>query len=129
MYTGSRGTDRDGNVVVASVVEVETDQKGNEYSQKCQDAGNQDLLPVSGDGAAQTLESLYQLSLGPLESRLWLLQGFQGLYVCQKRLLLLRIMLSIVLAVKAADPRRTLARALPGRFGWLHRAAWRAHVG
>ena len=114
---------------MASVVEVETDQKGNEYSQKCQDAGNQDLLPVSGDGAAQTLESLYQLSLGPLESRLWLLQGFQGFYVCQKRLLLLRIMLSIVLAVKAADPGGTVARALPGRFGWLRRAAWRAHVG
>jgi hypothetical protein len=63
-----------------------------------------------------------------LKSRLWLLQGFQGLYVGvgpiirQKGLLLLRMTLSIILAVKAADPRRTVARAMPRRFGWLCRA-------
>jgi hypothetical protein len=135
VYTGSRSADRYGHVVVTSVVEVEADQMGNEYNQECQDAGNQYLLPVSGDGVAQTLESLCRLSLGLLKSRLWLLQGFLGLYVrvglliCQKMLLLLRTMLSIMLAVKAADPRRTVARVMPRRFSWLHRATWRAHVG
>jgi hypothetical protein len=43
--------------------------------------------------------------------------------------LFFRMMLSIMVTVKTIDPGRIVAGAVSGTFWWLHRAAWRAHVG
>ena len=61
MNTGGGSTDSGRRLVVAFVAQVESDQKGDQNSQEGQDAGNQDLFPVSECCNAESLECLNRL--------------------------------------------------------------------